>query len=146
LARDAQAEVTMKRFLIPVSILFLLGFPGSAAQNQAQAPGDSKPAWEWTDEERFAARFAPGAAASRAAAARVSLNDGNTPIYDYVDGAKTPALLLPIELYRNFIPIMFDPEFEASPTRKLIREKWRALNLPSPRQEADLRSERRGCQ
>jgi hypothetical protein len=133
LRSNGQAEVAMKEFLIPVSFLCLLGFPGSAEQNQPQASSDSKPAWQWTTEERLAARFAPGAAARRAAAARGSLNDGNTPVYDCVDGAKTPALFLPIELYRNFIPIMFDPELDVSSaaTRKDIRSKWQALGLPS---------------
>jgi hypothetical protein len=132
----------MRKRLIPVSLLCLAGFSMAAEQTRSQEPTDSKPAWEWTTEERLAARFAPGAAASRAAAARVSLDDGNPPIHDYVDGAKTPALFLPIELYRNFIPIMFDPELEVSSaaTRKDIRSKWQALSLPSD-PEVLLRSE-----
>ncbi len=116
-----------------MSLQCVLGFPGTAEETQSQSPTRSKAAWQWTTEERLAARFAPGAAACRAAADRVSLNNnsGDIPIQDYVNGAKTPALFLPIELYRNFIPHMFDPEFEASPTRQLIRAKWQALNLPS---------------
>jgi hypothetical protein len=122
---EIQVEVTVRKFLIPLSFLCVITFSEAAEQGQPQALSDSKPAWKWTDEERLGARFAPGAAARRLAAsnrrqpsqrAQLALAAAGDPEPgDFVDGALTPELFLRWELFDELLASAFrgSPEGQA---------------------------------
>ena len=115
----------MKKFSILVALLCLVGFYGLGEQNQPRVPSAPKPAWQWTNEERLAARFAPGAAARRLAAsnqrqpskrAQLALAAASEPEPgDFVDGALTPELFLRWELFDELLATAFrgSPEGQA---------------------------------
>lgn len=75
------------------AVLFILTL---AAAVPAQT-GAGKKAWEWSPEERVAARFAP-----RAVAARIEAVRGDAAVTDHVSGASHPELLLPTEIVTTF--------------------------------------------
>jgi hypothetical protein len=133
----------MKEFLIPVSFLCLLGFSAAAEQNQSQAPSDPKPAWQWSDEERLATRFAPAARAARIAAARQAgvfpfSQDGRSslsrsvnvelPITDVIDGSVHPELLTPIELFNTLLLAGYMNENETGFIRSSVG-RWKEFGL-----------------
>ena len=102
----------MKRFVVALVAITLYGVHGSAADGETVP---TKKAWEWTPEERVAARFAPEALTARKQAfaaltgrgARAVTNSEAGPaqsrLTDYVEGATHPELLLPTEILTTFI-------------------------------------------
>jgi hypothetical protein len=98
----------MRTLLRLASIAYAVGLPLAAAQDAPQNSG-SKPAWAWSDEERFAARFAPGAAKARlygSADKRVALSGPSAPepvFRDVVFGKTDPHLFFPVEVFREFV-------------------------------------------
>jgi hypothetical protein len=67
-----------------------------------------KPAWQWTLDERLAARFDPAAQAAREAAHRdviTNLHLGGPA--DVVDGKDAPELYLPTELFTRLLKTAF---------------------------------------
>lgn len=118
----------MKRWLILFGLM-LLEVPTDAARNGDQAP---KPPWQWTLDERFAARHDPAAATERLRVAQTSslaktAPTANLPISDQVDfisGKDHPELFLPWELFDNLMTMAYadDPE---------VRSVFREAKSPS---------------
>lgn len=102
-----------------------------------------KPAWKWSVEERLAARFDPVALEARAARHRAEseeLKKGEPELLahagpprgdlDSIDGAETPELFLPWELFSHLLELGFAPEEEdLSASRGSIEERAAALGL-----------------
>lgn len=92
-----------------------------------------KPAWQWTLDERLAARFDPAAQAAREAAHRdviAHLELGGPA--DVVDGNEAPELYLPTELFNQLINVAFlDLEFLGPERRHSIERKAAALGFKS---------------
>lgn len=106
----------MKTPWISMSFLCLACFPGAAEQSQSPAPIDSKPAWQWKDEERFAARFAPGSATERLVMLselpghRYSGSRQPEPHFrDVVSGHRDPQLLFPLEVFTHLVRLVIRP-------------------------------------
>lgn len=87
----------------------------AAAPAIADTPPWEKAAWLWTEEERLAARFIIGSAERRS---RVPRPRGQTVALDYVDGGRTPELLLTHELFADLMRQAFP--------RERGPEKWTA--------------------
>jgi hypothetical protein len=110
-------EVAMNKLLIPILFVCLSGFSAGAEQARSKTPPDSKPAWQWTDDERFAARFAPGSAKARldtmmARSRRPALSRAGEPepkFRDVVDGKTDPQLFFPLEVFQNLVEIVIRP-------------------------------------
>lgn len=66
------------------------------------AAGQTKPAWEWTDDERIAARTNPTLAAIRVGSASQGAPTGLQPA-DVIDGKRDSALFLPVELFESVV-------------------------------------------
>ncbi len=70
---------------------------------------------QWTNEERLAARFAPGSAERRLDAiskrsrSTLAAEISGYRYVDVVDGASDPALLFPVEVFRNFANRVLPP-------------------------------------
>lgn len=92
----------MRPPLSHLGVLFVTALT-SADWMSAGPPGQKEP-WRWTDEERLAARFAPGSAAIRfgQASARATLA-GSGAVMDYVEGSTHPALFLRWELFDQLL-------------------------------------------
>ncbi len=121
----------------------------TATQVLATDPSPKKPAAEWTDEERFAARFAPGTAAARARAHNLALRAwlpehalefrrrldleatlGFEQFTDFVDGNLTPELFFPFELFETLLQMGFEHESDfACGYRKATTGRWKAFGL-----------------
>lgn len=97
------------------SLLGLILFAQAAAAQTAKAWDESKPAWQWTLEERLAKRFDAGEVAARAALAEGRIRR-QVPIpgmeWDeaLIEGAKTringrdtPELFTPMELFIHLV-------------------------------------------
>ena len=120
----------MKRWLAPVGLL-LLGFSNSAAQHgtapttqtigvtTSTAAGPrtpAKPAWQFTDDERFALRTNALLAQERVAASRQSststrahaASTDRAPIADSCTGRTHPELFLPTQVFHHFITMSLD--------------------------------------
>lgn len=94
----------------------LIAFP-----TLAEKPIEQKTPEQWTDDERFAARFAEGAPKARLAVlAKHHLlpqqtASGDAKFLDVVDGAAEPHLFFPIEVLRTFVDrVLPPPNREAS--------------------------------
>lgn len=98
----------MKTLVTAVVLACVVGSPMAA---QTSAPAPVRSAWQWTDDERLAARFAPGRVAAllgpdgRSALAR----PGAARFRDVVDGAQEPQLFLPLEVFGHFVLVLFRP-------------------------------------
>ena len=81
----------------------------ASASGEDRRPSKVRAAWEWTIEERVAARFDPDAARLRARAASAGRPDGSFvssgPDSALVDGARNPELLMPWEMLDLLFPI-----------------------------------------
>jgi hypothetical protein len=96
------------RQAVGVALGFLLLGQATLAR-PAKAGEAPKPAWKWTIEERLAERFAPERRKARLASAQAQLQEmpGLTGLTETqieqlqvsIDGAETPELLLPSELW-----------------------------------------------
>lgn len=100
-----------------------------------------KPAWQWTLDERLAARFDPAAQAARKAAHRdviAHLRLGSPA--DVVDGHETPELYLPTELFSHLLRVAFPAAgAEGALARRAIEERAAPLGFTPdlwPRLEA----------
>jgi hypothetical protein len=103
-----------------LSILFAVAtFPAFAA---AASPA-SKPAWQWTLDERLAARFAETARNQRVddylgqqeanRSQRSTAVNANRPT-DVIRGSAHPELLLPFEIFTNFTRAAFEEDDETA--------------------------------
>ena len=124
--------------LLTVFLALLLAPPGAAT---AAAVHLHKPAWQWTLDERLAARFDPAAQAARQAAHRdalAGLHLGGPA--DMVDGRESPELYLPTELFNQLLDVAFlDLEFLGPERRHSIETRASSLGFKSdlwPRLEA----------
>ncbi len=100
-----------------------------------------KPAWQWTLDERLAARFDPAAQAAREAAHRdviAHLQLGGPA--DVVDGNESPELYLPTELFNQLLNVAFlDLDFLGPERKHRIETRAAALGFKNdlwPRLEA----------
>lgn len=105
----------MKRPSLLAGLVCLVSLSG-VAQTPPEAPEKPKPAWQWTDEERLAARFAPGSAAERLAAMtapsarRYPESRGPEPRFrDVVDGRRDPQLFMPLEVFGHLVRLVARP-------------------------------------
>ena len=113
----------------------------------ANAPKSGKPAWQWSLDERLAARFDPTAMKARQArrlaeqksdeAARRALGIPEDPLFDgfepstySVEGKDDPELFLPSELFRHLLATCFPPEGNSS-SRRRIEQRAAALGFGS---------------
>jgi hypothetical protein len=94
-----------------------------------------RPAWQWTDEERIAARFDESARRTRIEARLRTRGEAKTagpPLHDVLQGADHPELLLPHEIFGTFTRAAYAAEDE---TAKIMRqdaaEKASQLGLPA---------------
>jgi len=128
--------------LILTSCVWIAGTctPAMASEHERAV----KPAWLWSDEERFTARFAPGTAEARVSAA-ASMNvipqqtgpkalaagvaaSGSGPIVtDVIDGSVHPELLMPIELFNDVVLMRYLPE--GPPPRDDAIARWREVGM-----------------
>jgi hypothetical protein len=116
-----------------VVVLVLLGSSLVPPSATAATVHLHKPAWQWTLDERLAARFDPAAQAARQAAHRdiiVNLHlDGPA---DVVDGKETSELYLPTELFNQLLNVaFFDLEFLGPERRHGIEARAAALGFKS---------------
>jgi hypothetical protein len=90
-----------------------------------------KPAWQWTLDERLAARFDPAAQAAREAAHRdviARLHLGGPA--DIVDGKVAPELFLPSELFSHLLKVAFlEVGTLGSEPRRAIEERAAGLGF-----------------
>ena len=90
-----------------------------------------KPAWQWTLDERLAARFDPAAQAAREAAHRdviAHLHLGGPA--DIVDGKVAPELFLPSELFNHLLKVAFLEVGALGPEpRRAIEERAAGLGF-----------------
>jgi hypothetical protein len=100
-----------------------------------------KPAWQWTLDERLAARFDPAAQAARELAHRdviAHLHLGRPA--DVVDGKEAPELYLPTELFNHLLKVAFlDLGTTGPEPRRAIEARAAPLGFTStlwPRLEA----------
>jgi hypothetical protein len=117
--------------VVLVLLVVLLLIPGGIAS--AATVHLHKPAWQWSLDERLAARFDPAAQAARQAAHRdiiVNLHlDGPA---DVVDGKETPELYLPTELFNQLLNVaFFDLDFLGPERRHGIEARAVALGFKS---------------
>jgi hypothetical protein len=109
-------------------VLLLLAIPGLAAAAKVTF---RKPAWQWTLDERLAARFDPAAQARREAAHRdvVAHLHLNGPA-DVVEGKEAPELYLPTELFSHLLRVAFPPPGAgATLPRRAIEERAASLGF-----------------
>ena len=124
---------------------FLIGVVAGAQTRESGAAAAQavprKPAWQWTLDERLAARFDPEAMKARVAQRAASNKQaeeifgerlGGSSDQHTIDGHREPELLLPIELVRNLINNAFpeDGQDRGYPRRR-IEEGAAALGLGS---------------
>ena len=135
----------MKRWPTLVGLL-LLGLSTSAVQRGDTPPKQTigvttstaagpltqaKPAWQFTDDERFALRTNPTRAQERVAARRESTattrarpaSADRAPIADSFNGRTHPELFLPTEVFREFITMSFSGEQQG---RDIVRHAMAA--------------------
>ena len=131
------------------SIALGLGLLGQSALSQTpqgvKVKKIKKPAWQWTLDERLAARFDPAAMETRQArklaeheahqAARRArgipedpLFDGFEPSPNSIEGSENPELFLPHELF-NFLLITCLPPEGDSYSRRRIEQRAAALGF-----------------
>jgi hypothetical protein len=82
---------------------------GPTAFSQKATP---KPPWEWTTEERLAARFDPEQIAARRTKALARSGEPGpvpAPGFAVINGARNPELLLPWEVYQHLLSRAFHP-------------------------------------
>lgn len=114
---EAGKEFLMKWILVGVlAAMTGLGAGHAATEQPASKPPEKKSAWLWTDEERLAARFAPGAVKARAGAGlrspespRTQPPPGQGTPTDYVSGEANPELLLPEEMLSSLLTVLYIP-------------------------------------
>lgn len=84
--------------LVTILAVFASTGLGVAAGRASSSPptaqkAKAKPAWEWTDEERLAARYDPANLQARRGAYQKKMGAKATPEYDSIEGKKNPELL-----------------------------------------------------
>jgi hypothetical protein len=83
-------------------ILMFVLLPRLALSSGAAAPGQpvTKPAWQWSDEERTTARTNPGPSGHHPLSAEsTSVSEDHTQFL--LDGSRNPELLMPAELFNS---------------------------------------------
>jgi len=134
-----------------LSIALGLGFLSQEVSAQpaenAKAPKKGKPAWQWTLDERLAARYDPTAVKARHArrlaeheayrAAKRARGIPEDPVFDHiepspysVEGKDNPELFLPHELFGHLLITSFPPEGDAY-SRRRIEQRAAALGFGS---------------
>lgn len=97
------------------------GSTTAQTQNGSEAGRNKRPAWQWTLDERLAARFEPEGMKARAAEAvagrqKAAAQFGETvdaPGDQHsIDGRREPELFLPTELFRSFVNSAFPEDGE----------------------------------
>lgn len=74
----------------------------------------AKQIWQWTDEERLAARFNPESMRARVRDAKADGNlRGEEEERDVVWGTRNPELFMPFEVYRHLITTVFTSNLDA---------------------------------
>ncbi len=144
---DTEARSPLRR--PPVWVCWMFVALATATPVQATDPTPKKPAAEWTDDERFEARFAPGAAAARARAQNLALRarlpehavesrkrlereakSAFAELTDFVDGNMTPELFFPFELFETLLHMCFESESKPSlENRAHTIGRWRDFGL-----------------
>lgn len=102
----------MNKIRIAVGALLLLFTSAAPGERPRPQVGQEKPAWEWTEEERVAARLNPQwqeESRQRAIARGQSVPEGVTIIH----GSLEPELFLPAELFDLFISTVFTDNLDA---------------------------------
>ncbi len=92
-----------------------------------QVQHGSKPPWEWTTEERLAARFDAEQIASRRAEALAHQDEAGpipAPGFAVINGARNPELLLPWEVFQHLLAQAFNP---LAPLQETFRDRTEAL-------------------
>ncbi len=130
------------RLLAP--LLIIVSWPSwlTAEEAPTVVPAAKKPAWEWTDEERFAVRYDPRHISERRArseqrkaqygrasrqAREVQAAQRQT---DFVDGSDTPELFFPDELFGWLVTMRLAPIWQ-DPSGPIGRSigRWREFGL-----------------
>lgn len=113
--------------LILLTILLSFSAFAATAADCGDAEGRRAP-WEWTLEERLAARFDTGLAKQRAAFARAEAAEVGAPATAVaddpyaVDGRRNPELFLPAELFGQLLDgLAHDPNFR-DVSRSVLRD------------------------
>lgn len=105
--------------------------PRAESPDVVRRPAHPREPWKWTLEERLAVRFDPVDMQRRADA---NAKDNEAPSYSkgqcIVEGARSPELLLPSEVFSALLRRAFNPVNEMRETyRKDILEQGRALGF-----------------
>lgn len=88
--------------ILLVTAVFVLTAGASAGPMADKAP------WEWTDEERIAARLNPDLRQARVAAAKARSQAAASRVpHDVIDGHTDPALFFPIQLFESVMKHAF---------------------------------------
>jgi hypothetical protein len=111
--------------------------------------GQTKPPWEWTEDERIAARTNPALAVIRleSAAGAYRIKSGS-PLHDVIDGKRDAALFLPIELFETMVRHGFpDDGWREAFAREITAaglpdDFWPQLERLADRYIADRREDR----
>jgi hypothetical protein len=125
----------MNRVFQSLCCTILLAFSAIGAPK----PAIAKQSWEWSTDERLAARFEPVARAQRVDAAMAQQRAGRTasesvrmqrPV-DVITGNTHPELLLPTEVFATMIRVTFRYDDDlARSVRAATLPKAQALGLP----------------
>jgi hypothetical protein len=111
----------------PLLLFIGLSFQAPAKSPELVEPPARKQAWDWSLDERLAARqeFVESRSPQ---IRRQAPNDASGPI---LDGSKNPELLLPGELFRQLLSLAFSPSAEVNEVfRQNIMTGAAGLNLP----------------
>jgi hypothetical protein len=131
------AEEVFVRTILCFGFSFMLGASIVLAAPQ-ETKGQGKPSWEWTLEERLAARFNPEAIKAWAAEERARIVATGVEVEDdypnelAVDGSRNPELLLPHEIFSHLINMCFPPDgMDQEYSRSLIESRAAAFGFGS---------------
>lgn len=114
----------------------------SEPSGEQEATPTKKPAWLWTDEERLAARFAPGPfaermARQRALSERLARERGRPApagqrVGDFVDSREAPELFFPHEIVRGLLGDLcrWKSARRREEVGSLFAEAWARYGLP----------------
>lgn len=106
------------RILVVASVLVAL--PAFSAE-PLKVERAKKAAWEWSTEERLAARFDPELAAKRAAGRLKTSRAAN--VWSEVNGSESPEVFLPIELFTHLMSGIETDGADRANHRAILRDR-----------------------